>query len=203
MAEQFNQSPAPTKTEFDSLNEKINTENLTNITSLAALETALESVGASLSNGETKNIFFDNTGSAFGVIAATAYAGYLTRTNPNRYQVTLHRNGVKDIVYGSKTSSGWQWDKFVLNRKSGLYEWSSNPQKSLFETIKDQFNNMLNEYEIPSIKNFVIITNGIKYGVTAYFHSASYAVFVCYSYSGNIRIIQLTGTEWSEKSIII
>ena len=84
---------------------------------IADFQTALQTAGGSLHNGEIKN-FYVSTTDASDPIIATAYVGTIRRTFTDRYEVVMQRNNGNDVVVGSYGSSGWKWDRFTVKSET-------------------------------------------------------------------------------------
>lgn len=99
---------------FDALNGKIANQWFDDQT-LSSFESELDSFCADLTSGEYRHIWVHIT-AASGVFASTNYTGFVEcNLSGMRWRVTLYEQASYKTIVGWKTSSGWNWDSYVLD----------------------------------------------------------------------------------------
>lgn len=96
------------KSAIDTLNSKLY-NYIGSFNSLSALETALDTLGGTVTERGSQNLsFYINT--AFGLFSTSIYVGYMTKTGTNRYQLLMSENASNRKIYATKTANGWVWE---------------------------------------------------------------------------------------------
>lgn len=100
---------------ISTLNSQIITYDFGTLSSLSAFESALNTYGSSLSDNECRNIrvYFNGSASPF---AQTRYIGTFRKLASDRYNIAMQENGSNNTITGTKSSSGYYWDAYALNR---------------------------------------------------------------------------------------
>lgn len=90
----------------------VGTENLGTLANLTALESALDTIGASMRVRQSKSVWvqFSANSSPF---SSTGYGGTMYKVFDNRYRVFFMMNANNFTIEGSKTANGWIWESTI------------------------------------------------------------------------------------------
>ena len=97
---------------WDKIDAAVGPHNFGTVSSLSALESALDTFGSSLGIRQSRSVWvqFSATSSPF---ANTGYAGTFYKVFDDRYRVVFYMNANNYVIEGAKTANGWNWGSYA------------------------------------------------------------------------------------------
>lgn len=112
-----------------SLYSKIAPTDLGSFSTLASLESALNTLGASIAVGEVKTFRFTLSAAVAPFMTTTGYVGQIFKVlDAVRYRVVIYQNGTNTEFDGVQTGESWKWQSmyFSGNYATSFEVWTND-----------------------------------------------------------------------------
>lgn len=177
------------------LNDKIATYSIGTNT-LANIQTALASFGATLSNAEIRPIWFTISTSS-GLFNTTSYYGTIRRDSNGRYNVYVQGMGNSEqTVYGNYMNSTWTWSNpfdqitVMTGLTSGIKTIALDATKCPDNSVRWVNTSTTNTSELPN--------GNSRYGLACISRRNSTSISITlYPENGNMYTTGYNGSSWS------